>query len=510
MTETQFNLIDDPWIPALTLDSDDVQEYNIIEILTRAHEMHSITHSYTPYVFSLLRFLGVILTDMYQPSSIFELADLLGEGHFDPERITAYFDHERQYFNLFGNDDARPFLQVPINELTERTLNKKTRPIAKLFYTIPSASNKFFFQRHFDDEYAICPAECARLLVSYLPFSMTGGRSYQPGPNNAPPIYTFLQGASLFETLCYTMIVEKPRENVGTQDIGWREPIPDTDTKWDELSTLFGLTVMPRNIRLFPEEEGGICSVTGKPSDILIREMYFLGGTHQFDKKRLFFRDPFCTYTVGRTKLKPLYKKSGQGFWSYIAAHTFLTQETFPKVKIERPLIVNQFYQLLQEYHPQKLRVCAVYLETTQAKIFVQEVLDTEIPIDAMTQTLQTQTIQHALEITEFAEKQLRYAIRNFSPSKNRGRMETAYRNCQARFWQDLEVPFFEKIVFPMIETSEEKNTCIQEWVQTCITTGEQIFHNYFRHLMHGKHLKQKVRELITFKEKIETKFLGT
>jgi len=245
--------------------------------------------------------------DIYNPKDTDSIGDLLKKGQFNPKEIDDYVYKWKSRFNLF--DKKYPFYQAP--ETLGTTYNEKT--VTNLFREIPSGNNFTFFFHGFQGRHAISPASCARALCTFPPFATTGGRGFAPSINGVPPWYVLILGENLFETLILNSFVLLLEQNSGDEPVAWKSKTGVKIKKtFDFSSTLQGLTWQPRYIRLIPGE-GGICTLSNKQEEILIRKIIFEQGW-KFKKDKEWI-DPYVAYSIGRKGRIPLRPKQDRQLW---------------------------------------------------------------------------------------------------------------------------------------------------------------------------------------------------
>lgn len=194
---SRFNLIDEAWIPVRKHDGERL-ELGIRDTLLKAKEIAVIEDPSPLVTASLHRFLlAVLYRALEGPTDIDRAKDWFRSG-LPGEKIEAYLERWRDRFWLF--DETHPFGQnpnVPKNEI---------EPWTKLTAEHNATSNKVLFD-HTDAKLpgARSFAECTRWLVSTMTFSLSGGRGYFPSPS-VNGLMCIPIGASLHETLCYSLI----------------------------------------------------------------------------------------------------------------------------------------------------------------------------------------------------------------------------------------------------------------------------------------------------------------
>ncbi len=215
---SEFNLLDEPWIPVRFLDGRRM-ELGVSDTFGRANEIAEIEDSSPLVVASLHRVLLAIMyralegpTDSDQATSLFRTGLPL-------DTVLQYLERWRHRFSLF--DVANPFGQN-IN-----AHDAGQEPWTKLTAEYNGTSNKVLFDHTDAREPVGCePAGCARWLVATMNFSVSGGRGYflSPEPN---AIMCIPIGGSLHDTLILNL-VPYPNCAIAAGDSAQWERMPDT------------------------------------------------------------------------------------------------------------------------------------------------------------------------------------------------------------------------------------------------------------------------------------------
>ena len=194
---SQFNLIDEGWIPVRKRSGERI-ELGIRDTLLHAKEIAVIEDASPLVVAALHRFLLAVLYRALEGPTDIDQAKAWFKSGFPAERISAYLEQWLDRFWLF--DDTHPFGQNP------NIPAKEIEPWTKLTAEHNATTNKVLFD-HVDAKApgAKSFAECARWLVSTMTFSLSGGRGYFPSPS-ANGLMCIPIGISLHETLCYCLV----------------------------------------------------------------------------------------------------------------------------------------------------------------------------------------------------------------------------------------------------------------------------------------------------------------
>ncbi len=288
MPEKEFNLLHEPWIPAMRPNGD-VEEVSLPDIFRRAPEFVRLAGELPTQDVALLRLLLAVLhavfgrydlSGTYAP--LYEDGDwrpspedvldrwkaLWDRGAFPMEIIERYLLHYKDRFYLFHPE--RPFYQVPI-------LDKGTEyTAAKLNGELSESSNKIrlFPQRTGSGKTGLAYGEAARWLLYINAFDDTSAKASTRGlPDKLPSPgagwlgklgLVIAAGSNLYETLLLNLVLLKDGENdlwrkeqpaweAETARTSERTPIPMPDNPSGLLSL--------QSRRLLLRREGG--KVTG-------------------------------------------------------------------------------------------------------------------------------------------------------------------------------------------------------------------------------------------------------
>jgi CRISPR system Cascade subunit CasA len=166
----RFDLIDEPWIQAVTLDGARTK-FGIIGVLRQAHLIAGLAGdlpTQDPPVLRLL--LAVLHRALDGPRSLDAWESLWNAGPLPvdttpdtaliPESIGAYLERWRPRFDLFDAD--QPFLQAA----GLRDVHNSEKPSSLLMPQVASGNNvPLFSGRHDDDPWVLTPAQAARWLL---------------------------------------------------------------------------------------------------------------------------------------------------------------------------------------------------------------------------------------------------------------------------------------------------------------------------------------------------------
>ena len=253
--------------------------------------------------YAVLRLLIAFAMDVYHPIGWINRQEMLEDGSFDLESLDHYIkecERVAPRFDLF--DKQHPFMQAAQNAELD---SKAVKPVAALSVTIPSGNNHVFLDHRLANEAAFSVPEAFRAMLTIYLFCTAGAQGYPSGINNTPPVFVWVNGSNLYETIILNSVAQKECSQIeyGIGDVPWRkecsiQPKEEVAT----VSMLQALTWQPRRITLLYEEDG------------MIRNVLFQQGKN-FRGNGLWF-DPHVPYRMtkenGWTSLKP---QSGRALW---------------------------------------------------------------------------------------------------------------------------------------------------------------------------------------------------
>ena len=205
---TEFNLIDEPWIPC-TMGDGAREMLGIREVLARAPDVAEVRGDSPLVIAALHRLLLAILYRNFPVESSGNWATLWGRKSWDKAVLDGYLDRWRHRFDLF--DGERPFYQVFGLDLSRGGAS------ARLLFHADNNST-LFSHLSTSDPPELTPAEAARLLVGFMAFDVGGTKTSEHGQESAKaaPLnkgaVILPRGRSVFETLMLSMCRYVPEE----------------------------------------------------------------------------------------------------------------------------------------------------------------------------------------------------------------------------------------------------------------------------------------------------------
>lgn len=436
-----FDLIIKSWIPVLRADRAP-DERNLRDVLCEAHMLSALRDPLPTVEFGLYRLLGALVLDIFfvEPGAPFDtkaLGDLLQAGRFDPATVDAYFAKYADRFDLFH--PKYPFLQTAGMDADA------PKPLAGLLHPQPSGTNIAHFRHGHEGKFGVSPAVAARLLTTIAPFMTAGGAGLSPSINGAPPWYVLVEGENLFETLCLNVCAVPLSEVTGTEPPAWRSgKAVGGGGRTTACSYPEALTWRPRRIQLIPGE-GGRCALTGEESSVLVRAMKFAPGA----SCDFAWRDPNVPYKVTKDGPLVLRPQEERAVWRDTGPLALLQARDFSgeePVRFERPRLVDQFAQLVQDGVLKKglpLRLTVYGLRTDlKMKVFEwhKERL-TPVPAPLLWQTDLHRTAQQEMERAGSAAYEVGRAIKRMYPrdaNGNKSGFDVLIGQAQRQFWAAL------------------------------------------------------------------------
>lgn len=240
--QAHFNLVDEPWIKAITLDGETIA-LSLRELFHEAHNLRALANDTATQDFAILRVLLAILQrsvigllEEYDYPS--EAWGALWDAKCMPfNEIDAYLNEWHHRFDLF--DSEEPFMQVA----GMQAANGSTLEIKKIVADIPDG-RPLFSQRSVEELDSISYAEAARWLIHLHAFDTAGiktgvigdsqvksGKSYPIGTGWAGGLGgVYLEGGSLFETLVLNLcLCDDCRDSCNEYDSLW-----DDQPTWEQ------------------------------------------------------------------------------------------------------------------------------------------------------------------------------------------------------------------------------------------------------------------------------------
>jgi CRISPR system Cascade subunit CasA len=317
-----YDLLTEPWVPCVGLDGQPVV-VGLVDALLSAHELREVRDASPLVTYGLCRLLLAVAQDLFTPKGKAEWLALFRRGRFDREPILRFRDEYADRFDLFH--PTRPFFQsaditCEAGDADEPAERPET--VGRLRPEVPVGSAKNHFHHAYDDAHAFCPACAARSLVVLPPFAWPQGRGYPTSINGSPPVYVWLAGRNLFETLCWNLVLPHyvPKAAAGPDRPWWRDDgVVGVSEVRHAVGFLESLTWQPRRVRLIAGPAGD-CSFCGRDAPTLVGDMAWAGGRVR-PADAAWWQDPFVAYSgPGESQPAALRLKEDRPLWREYAA----------------------------------------------------------------------------------------------------------------------------------------------------------------------------------------------
>jgi CRISPR system Cascade subunit CasA len=318
----RYDLLTEPWVPCVAPDGRP-EAVGLLDALLRAHELREVRDASPLVTYGLYRLLLAVAQDLFAPRGKAEWLALFRRGRFDQQPLRRFRDEYADRFDLFH--PTRPFYQssdIRLGQHEEARGEQKAVTVGTLRPEIPTGTFKNHFHHAYDGGHAYCPACAARSLVVLPPFAWAQGKGYVNSINGSPPVYVWLAGRNLFETLCWNLVLphHRPKAAAESDRPWWRGDglVRKAQIK-HTVGYLESLTWQPRHVRLIPDLSGS-CTFCGEGSPTLVRGIVWAGGWTR-PKDAAWWQDPFVAYTgPGERQPAAVRLKEDRPLWRDYAA----------------------------------------------------------------------------------------------------------------------------------------------------------------------------------------------
>jgi CRISPR system Cascade subunit CasA len=359
-----FNLWHDPWIRVIDPEGR-TKQLGIADCLAQALQLSALSDPSPVVVGGTQRLLIAILQAIYQPDSLQAIGAVLQAGHFDAERIAQFGEQYAERFALFH--PTHPFLQTGDIPVDGWNVDKKARTwaeakaVSPLFDEVPGTTYRAFYRHITDEQHQVCPACCARGLITIPSFASSGGAGIRPSINGVPPIYIFPTGDTLFHSLALALTIPgyQPSAAAKISDAAWQaDPVIGRDQIRGEVSYEGSLTFPARRVRLYPIVQPATCSQCGQHTELYVSQMVYEMGQRR-SEQAAHWQDPFVAFQARKSKASEgdengdgarsdafvaLRPQAGKALWREYTGLLLLDRETQ-----FRPAIVRQLSGLYDE-----------------------------------------------------------------------------------------------------------------------------------------------------------------
>ena len=249
-----FNLIDQAWIPGVTMEGDLI-ELSLRDLLLRAPELREIACATPIQSAAVLPLVLAVLHRVFGPATLADWKALWDASAFDMAPIDAYFAQWRERFDLFH--PRRPIYQA---------LDDRVEP-RSLIHLVHAKRNTGTLFTHETDEDGIdaSPAEAARLLITSRLFRTCGlgqiidgqRARFKDSPFTRGVIF-WAFGSTLYDTLRLNLMLynsERPMHSSADDAPAWEMDDP-YGPRSQPLGYLDYLTWSNNRILLIPHGDG--------------------------------------------------------------------------------------------------------------------------------------------------------------------------------------------------------------------------------------------------------------
>jgi len=380
---SEFNLIDEAWIPCIALDGTRV-EYGIRDTLVKAHELREICDDSPLVTVALHRMLLAILYRAYRgPGTLRDWSNLYAKGEFaSDDGIEAYLQGVYSKFFLF--DYIYPFMQVVGLDLNEYAANGTVRKdksdgLMRLAREAPDKGGKLLFDHRTGTERPLyTPEQITKMILSAQCYLSTGVASrgkigtQQIHPANCQfcccltGVVLWLQGKNLFQTLLLNLV---PQRYVQEDKPAWEDDniVTKAINSWTQNISFTGsiqrFVPLSRFIRVIDK-----------------RSMFFTNGF----KEAVDCEDPMITYSRKSEEDPYSTLKLDENKAAWRDAHTLLTTES-PLCRT--PACINHMARLVENgLIEEEIYAVAniVGLATNQGKCFLWRHERMPVPISLL------------------------------------------------------------------------------------------------------------------------------
>lgn len=507
-----FDLTREPWIPVERTDGTS-ERVSLRAALGEAHairKVHAGSPLQTMALYRLLQALALRIEGAV-PNERGEWAHRYEqEGHFEAERIHAYFDRwqdEREAFDLFHAE--RPFYQ----HLEPMTQQVKT--VANLFAGRASGNNATLFDHALDEEPdPVSPAEAACGLVATQATALAGGRSkpfyYKNAPCASGAVF-WIRGQNLFDALLLnTPPTAEARMKPGGApwwERAWTlDELPEPEVRPEE-GYLDYLTWQSRRILLG--------HTTGEDGEVVVDRVKISQGDAREDGER----DPMMAHDYSsRSGIYPLNLRKERSLWR----DANVIMQVFSEETGGAPRTV----QWVSAHVPKARWWVDVFgMSNDQSKIERWRHLRMPVYSSILESEVRQHALQEALERAEMQSDSLQGAAREYAAfllydtsyddldldSERRDARELARSSgALRRYWSRLEDPFFGWLE-DLARSDEGLDVVEAKWTKRAFIAANEAYEEALgglgesaRHMRAQVAGKERLRPAAAFSEMLE------
>lgn len=475
--ETSFNLIDKPWIGAVT-HGGRMTELSLHELLAQAHELKSL-HDDSPLVIAAeIRMLLALLHRIYNgPADRRAWGEIWRAGRFDMTKVDEYLGQWHDRFDLFDS-------QYPFYQTLDIRADDTPKSVSTLLFDVSAGNNATLFNHTTDDTpIHLQPAAAARTVVASQTFSLAGlcnpklKLSFTDAAA-ARGISFYVGGNSLFETLMLNLIAypaDRPFPSRPEDAPAWEQDNPFVPDRELPFGYLDYMTWQNRRIRLVSESQG---------DSIVVREIYVTPGLRLDPTMQ--DKDPMKHYRIDKDRGHiSLRFQENKAVWRDSATLLQLQAEdrqASANLSWIQDLSVGRYAVLNSQ---NAFRLMALGMASDQAKIafFRSEYLP--LPLEYLTSAETVNQLRRALTVAEQTASELWRAAGTMAyillapvedgdskPDPDEVRNVRDAMAVDRRFWAQLE-PQFRRI---MQAIPQDADTALGEWVQWLRFYARDVF----------------------------------
>lgn len=469
-----FNVLNEPWIPVVTLDGSR-KMLGIRETLKQAPELREISIVDPTEEFSVYRFLSVILMDALRPMTTSDLHDISVRQVFDQDRLDAYYslcEAKGITFDIF--DKERPFMQPAYSKLWDNPPESATR----MDYTFPSGNNHVHFEHRNPDTVSYTFGEAFSKMLACHCFMPQGGSGYSPGINGAPPYYCLISGANLFQTLCTLLVpLEDYMPNVAPcpaisnmEGIEPKKPRGEVNEETGEVDTIdfFQAMLFPcRRIILLPDAESDTVSKIH-----FARGFKYAGGESWVDPNVSYrWSAPDKDGNRKRFTVKPDLDVSA---WRNFAE--MIREEG-------RPAVLNRYMESDPTWTNASITLYG--MQTDQSKCCNLLRCNLEIPRSILASEYKADFLKECLTYSEGLSRRLEYALRVAiqgekpdSTAKEAKKANAQVKTAVHLFFSECEPLFFEMVEDACSLKKDDSEEVLKQWKKKSFAVAKKVFNS--------------------------------
>ena len=436
-----FNLIDQPWIPCVTL-ADEYVELSLYDLLANAHQLREIACETPLMTASILPVTLALLHRIFGPEDTDAWETLWRRGAFPMSPISEYLDQWYERFDLFHPE--YPFYQMK---------DERVQP-KSVIHLIHSIGNTGTLFTHVNDATApeLSPAMAARYLLAAQKFRTAGLSGLVEKFTDSPltrGVLFWATGANVFELLVFNLTAYPSSLNTIPQTSHdapiWEQNVPFATRKYPS-GYLDYLTWPSNRIALLPEQIG---------NQTIVNRMTIAPGL-QVSADVL---SPHKRYTKredkeGKFTWSFLYFNTDKALWRDY--HTLISRSTND---VKPPVIINWLAELtayvLDDDHVVHLDAMGMLADQAKPIFYRQEyvplpanLLSDEYKVAPITKatTKADEVCDRLIVAARALAEQLLMRGGNRKPDGNDIKNLIAQWDIRSLYWSQLESPFWDFI----------------------------------------------------------------